>query len=71
MFCQHCGKEIKEDSKFCKYCGEAISIDVEKAVLEQANKKELAIDSIFKKWYFWVILALCIALIVSITAKEQ
>lgn len=22
MFCQKCGKEIAEGSRFCKYCGE-------------------------------------------------
>lgn len=24
MFCPHCSKEIKDDSKFCPYCGQKI-----------------------------------------------
>ena len=22
MFCEHCGKELREDVRYCKYCGE-------------------------------------------------
>ena len=25
MFCQKCGKELKENAKFCNYCGTSVS----------------------------------------------
>ena len=28
MFCQHCGKQIEEGSRFCKYCGIATGFAV-------------------------------------------
>lgn len=28
MFCNKCGKEITDDSKFCQYCGALQSMDV-------------------------------------------
>ena len=53
MYCNKCGNEIKEDSKFCDKCGakvdveEKISIKTEKIETvnrEKSDDKEVAID---------------------------
>ncbi len=28
MFCENCGKEIKDENKFCPYCGECETFSV-------------------------------------------
>ena len=41
MFCNKCGKEIKEDSVFCNYCGNQINT-------ENTNKKDSPDDETYK-----------------------
>lgn len=36
MYCNKCGKEIKEDNKFCTYCGKAVKENTE----QQSNVKQ-------------------------------
>lgn len=44
MYCENCGKEIPEDSKFCPECGAMISDAVENAAAEpEAAVQELAV----------------------------
>lgn len=41
MFCEHCGKEIKDEAKFCKYCGSQVlpaAADTEKKTESYAEK---------------------------------
>lgn len=33
MFCNHCGKEVEEDSLFCRYCGKALDAENEKETI--------------------------------------
>ena len=60
MFCQKCGKEIKDGSKFCKYCGNEIK---NKGTLSQAqNKPENKDDEQTKKL---IIGALIVVIVIS------
>ena len=41
MFCEKCGKEIKDNVKFCPFCGNKVSEKVEsrQAVQKQTSKE--------------------------------
>ena len=49
MFCNNCGKEIKNDIKFCPYCGseveeelfDKIGLNSRKHILEKEEKKKI------------------------------
>lgn len=40
MFCQHCGKKVRDDSNFCEFCGEKIVRDDFNSESEYSNLKE-------------------------------
>jgi len=44
MFCKKCGSEIDDNAVFCTNCG---------ASIEEPKKKK---KSLFKRWWFWVII---------------
>ena len=37
MFCQNCGKEIKDTEKFCPNCGEPVVSEKNEAIGEKPN----------------------------------
>ena len=47
MFCQNCGKEIKENSKFCIHCGQEQKTKIEPKELKRNCKKIVLIVIIF------------------------
>ncbi len=64
MFCQKCGKEIKDGSKFCKYCGNEIK---NKGTLSQAqNKPENKDDEQTKKLIIGALIVVIVILAVVI-----
>lgn len=40
MFCQNCGKEIPNESKFCQYCGESCAKESIEDVKSSKNEKQ-------------------------------
>ena len=53
MFCEHCGRSLKENSRFCEECGKACTGD-------QLNQPVAAANAIEEEWsrethweYFW------------------
>lgn len=51
MFCEKCGKEIKDNVKFCPFCGSKVS---EKVELRQAVQKQTSKEPKKKKWP-WIV----------------
>ena len=37
MYCENCGKEIKDNTNFCKYCGMKVSENLVKALDAEKN----------------------------------
>ncbi|VVB75064.1 zinc-ribbon domain protein [Candidatus Tiddalikarchaeum anstoanum] len=60
MFCEDCGKEIKDNAKFCKYCGAKVVVE-EKP--EEVVREEAAPESKPKKSKFLLILGLLLLLV--------
>ncbi len=46
MYCNFCGKEIEENSRFCNYCGNRL----EKELREQENTKQDTKESLRLRW---------------------
>lgn len=44
MFCNQCGKEISENSRFCSFCGNPV-MNEEKEIINEENKKSELLDS--------------------------
>lgn len=44
MFCNQCGKEISENSRFCSFCGNPV-MNEEKEIINEENKKYELLDS--------------------------
>ena len=55
MFCKKCGKEIDDKAVMCIHCA---------APVETAPKKK----SLFKKWWFWVVVVAIIGIVAGGTA---
>ena len=53
MFCEKCGKEIKDNVKFCPFCGNKVS---EKMETHQTVQKRMSKETKKKKWP-WVVSA--------------
>ena len=52
MFCNKCGKEISDDSRFCKYCRTAVNYSQTHKINVNTGGK------IYKKWWFWLIIVI-------------
>ena len=48
MYCNHCGSEVDQDSKYCRYCGRPPKSDV----LEGAKKEPFNIKESLENLYF-------------------
>jgi len=55
MYCEHCGKELKDDSLFCEYCGTKVVAEKLSKEKKNVNVKE------------WILLATGIAVVVAFT----
>lgn len=64
MKCKKCGKELVENARFCEACGEKVTAENEQNIqpIPEVNQKK----PLYKKPYFWVILAGAIILILCI-----
>ena len=58
MFCEKCGKEIKDNVKFCPFCGNKVS---EKVESRQAVQKQTSKETKKKKWLWMVGVAVILA----------
>lgn len=56
MFCNKCGKKTDVNSKFCNYCGTPTNIIY---TTRKIQKKKI----IYKKWWFWLLVAIELAII--------
>ena len=50
MFCEHCGKEIKDNAIFCKYCGVSVT---EKTDVNQPQTADIISPYIQKEKKIW------------------
>lgn len=62
MYCNKCGKEIKEDNKFCTYCGKAVKESTE----QQDNSIEIESHNVEKKKTKIIIYILIITIIICL-----
>ena len=69
MFCQKCGKEIVEDTKFCPNCGAEIGTSGTNMVNDGLTKKEKPAKKIKRIWEAVVGIAVIIFLIMTISGK--
>ena len=61
MVCNKCGAQIDNDSSFCVHCG-----------AQTSNYQKPAIKKpIYKKWWFWVIIALAVLIIGNTGSKDS
>ena len=63
MYCKNCGKEISAGAKFCQECGtpvtEPIQPQVGPEIIPEVKQKK-AKKPFYKRWWFWVIVAIMI-----------
>ncbi|BFL48467.1 YARHG domain-containing protein [Lactonifactor longoviformis] len=58
MYCQHCGKELPEDSAFCRYCGASQGLGDGK----KPGKKKAAVAGIVAGAAVFLVILLCVIL---------
>lgn len=65
LFCEKCGFKIIDNSNFCEKCGSKISKDIlpKKKLQKKIFIKIFKEISIFKNWWFWVIICVIIIII--------
>lgn len=80
MKCQHCGKELEPNAKFCDGCGAPVQgqtnsnqyvppVQYQNNQVQQIENKK---KPIYKKWWFWVIIALvAICVIGAMSGKND
>ena len=61
MYCQHCGKEIEDGSKFCNHCGKPQDSSVQRKLFS-INKTAIAdaIIAICKELGIWLLVAVIV-----------
>lgn len=63
MFCNHCGKEITDDSKFCNYCGKEITVKKPEEAKEKEEESGGCLVSVFK--FFLIVCAIFAVFIIA------
>ena len=63
MFCKNCGKEIEPGAKFCKECGAPVEAPTQPQagpeIIPEVKPKK-AKKPFYKRWWFWVIVAILV-----------
>ena len=62
MKCNNCGKEVQTNWKICPECG----IRLNNVAIPIAQDEEIVKKSLYKKWWFWVLVIIGIGIIASI-----
>ncbi len=65
MFCNQCGKEIREEIKFCPYCGEKINYKIVNVDDNKEIKKEQSNNKRSNSWVLLEKVASVIAIIIG------
>lgn len=67
MYCNKCGKEISQDTKFCNYCGTQIIDNQSKNDNSKPKKKK----KFYQKWWVWLIIVLLVLIIIGINGSDN
>lgn len=62
MKCSNCGKEVQANWNICPECGSKLKNTVAVAVQNEGNIKK----SLYKRWWFWILILFVIGMISSI-----
>ncbi len=64
MYCQNCGADLPDGSKFCNECGARLEA-IYSPEISPTSKKRVKSKSKKKKWWIWLILGLIIVMAIS------